>query len=456
MKIIQETMTDKNLIPNQNDIREKVSRQLAMEILAKPDWEVIQREMFAQKLDYLFSLPEEERLKNLGGLSAIDPTSTLITPKGWADNAVKRELVDQIRKLITPKQVEDYLAKKAFDSQTKEDEKTLSSYDKIAYKLGIKLTEDERSRLLGFDRWLSSVSNSEIVNIGELKSILVKGIRGEEPITPFFIKCLRFAYPSGSPIIIPSQEDYVFTDKNGETKTRSGRKDQLWFEQTAATLGTLKSFGFKVNGLIVVADTDLSQVRVLPENSIASENARSYIQEIKRRNPDLNIITFSELARERGLEERYFDIFYSAAANLLTAGSNDPAYSRGWFYTATEEYGLDNNFRQTLELAAEKNRQTGFDLRISPLTFSIAVTEEEKSQSRSLDQKYCSNSRFVVYTALRIARDVAQVGLLIPESGPNSFYISDRSQKAVDFGFLGCRVLRRPPPPTLFQKYVGE
>ncbi len=450
--------TKENMATNQEpevlNNRGRIARAIALEIIDGESWKPTRDENFARKMDYLFNLEEKERIKTLGGQSATNPDETLISPKKWADNEVCRELADQMTGLLTPYQIASYIEKKSSEDQKKQGQQILNPYLKITSKLNLNLEEEDKTKILEFERWLKLSSTTDVANPNLLKRFVLLAIKGKEEITPFFIKCLRFSFPAGALQIIPDQVDLVYIDKKGQTQIRSGQRDQEWFEKTAKTVDKLATFfGDKSRPIIAIADTDLDEVRAIAFSSQNYQNAQKYINEVKSRYPNLKIKTFSELARENGQQQEYQTTFLSVAANLLTAGTNDPEYARDWLYEGTTQYGLSPEFIDSLRQAAEKNQEVGFNLAIADKTFSMAVTEEETSQVKYLKLMGGNNSQFVVYTALRIARDIAQIAIEIPSSGKNVFYISDRSLKAVDFGFLGCRVLKKPTLPTIFQKY---
>lgn len=412
-----------------------------------------QNTLFENALNDIYSFPVEDRIRILGGLVEGSDVKTVISPKRWADEKSKESLIREVMSGVTQREVEEYIKDKEDAALKKQNEKMRKIYQRIGSGIGVTLDTEQTRRLIAAESIVESISTTSVTNIGAMRAIFTRALALGEEVDGVYIRCFRFAYPNGTPYIIPDLDDYEYIDKNGEKVIRSGSKVDSWTKSSLKLQEELEQLGIAFNPLILVADTDLTDVRGFSAVGKEAQNGREFTDKYKAENPNLNIKSFSEMEGELGVKEAYRDMFYGSAAYLLSNLTNDPGYISRFSERSVRAYGFSGEFVETLKEYCGKNQSNNFSIPVSAVTLERATEEEINSQSRSLPIERCTAGLVGVYTSLRIARDIAQIGVLIPAVSQNAIYVSDRSLKAVDFGYIGNKVQGKPLLPTIFQKY---
>lgn len=425
----------------ENDMKNKpdITEQIISDRIKTSEWSARREELFTQALDRLASFPPAERITILGGIKDCGkPGETVVSPKKYADQQSVAQIRREIATTITSDQIAAAQSQRLAEAKAKQRQAVVREF----LQFYPDLSKSQLELLCQAEETISDLSAYPVVNKRGLRKNLSASLVDQKPTTLVYIRCPRFAYPGGSLFIIPDLQDFTYTDKKGNSVTRFGAKVNTWFATSQQLSQVLGSLNIPTTPLIVMADTDLSDVRSMAKNDTNIANCLSFTERCRKQYPDLQIVLASELETSRPeVMSKYRQLFWQSAAYLLR--NSNPQTLR--------KYGLSPQIIQLMKQTSLDN----FTLPITDTTFERAVIEEQASQIRSLPDSLCTFALISVNTALRIARDIAQIGVLLPSvnSDGRVIYICDRALKAVDFGYIGNKLLGQPLLPTIFQRY---
>lgn len=422
----------------------KVARMKSGDLI----WQQRKTELFTQNLDYLDTLPETERISVLGGINPTDPEKTRLSKKKWADQKAQADFLSEIQASITRGEIAAALSRR-------QELEMAARFEPLAKEMGVSLDSRTQQNLFSAEQKIKDLSVMQPVNQIRLRRFLVESATGIERLKLFYIKCARFAFPGGKISIIPSLENFSYIDKNGNEKIRPANNETAWISNTKTLSRELQELGIQNDVQIAIADTDIRDVRALPTSGEAAKNIRTYATKLQERYPELDITTFSELEKDLALEIPYRGLYFKSLAFLLTNGTNNPNVLKIQRPTLNQ-YGYSYDQIDDLVTTCKENQRRGYSVPISTKTVDTVTEEERLSQGRALDTDRCTYAFMRIYSCARIARDLAQIGVVLPAVGKNVTYVSDRKLKAVEFGFTANKMLGQEKQVVIFQKYEKE